>query len=206
MLIRKWSTSGRHRYEMKTVNLHFCGLQGYDVRTNLPCNSIPASTSHRPTHRPTPRSYRTPTRHMVTTSSVSVACCRDCLWIYGAEHQRRVPSALLPVPARRGEGPALALIRGVYCVSARTFKGSRKGDRRQDRPEKIRIVSMPVRRLLSEPSGGFGVTEREGIGVTERETTPFSLLSFDSGSQRGATQSVLRLLGKKVVPWEQGVE
>lgn len=44
------------------------------------------------------------------------------------------------------------------------------------------MVSMPERKFDSDPSGGFGVTEREGIGVTEREMTPDSLLSFDSGT------------------------
>ena len=56
----------------------------------------------------------------------------------------------------------------------------------------MRIVSIPVR--ISPPSGGFGVTEREGIGVTEREITPFSLLSFDSAERgRAGEQSVLRV-------------
>ena len=40
------------------------------------------------------------------------------------------------------------------------------------------MVSIPVRRLASPLSGGFGVTEREGMGVTEREEAPFSFVSF----------------------------
>lgn len=47
------------------------------------------------------------------------------------------------------------------------------------RPENMRIVRRPWRRLFSEASGGLGVTARDGIGVTERDTTPFSLLSLD---------------------------
>ena len=50
-------------------------------------------------------------------------------------------------------------------------------------PEKMRMVRVPERKLFSAPSGGFGVTEREGMGVTEREPElrpPFSFVSFDS--------------------------
>lgn len=48
-------------------------------------------------------------------------------------------------------------------------------------PENIRMVNMPDREIFS-PFSGFGVVAREGgIGVTERETTPGSLVSFDSG-------------------------
>lgn len=42
------------------------------------------------------------------------------------------------------------------------------------------MVSMPDRNW-SDPWGGFGVVGREGMGVTDRDTTPFSLLSLDSG-------------------------
>lgn len=46
-------------------------------------------------------------------------------------------------------------------------------------PEKMRMVKVPERKLFSGASGGFGVTEREGMGVTERETAPFvSFVSF----------------------------
>ena len=49
------------------------------------------------------------------------------------------------------------------------------------------MVSVPERKLFSAPSGGFGVTEREGMGVTEREAPPFSLVSFvDSGGPLAA--------------------
>ena len=54
---------------------------------------------------------------------------------------------------------------------------------RSDLPENTRTVSIPDLKLFSDPSGGLGVTEREGIGVTERECAP-SLLSFDSGRQQ----------------------
>ena len=54
---------------------------------------------------------------------------------------------------------------------------------RSDLPENTRTVSIPDLKLFSDPSGGLGVTEREGIGVTERECAP-SLLSFDSGQQQ----------------------
>lgn len=50
-----------------------------------------------------------------------------------------------------------------------------------DVPEKTRTVSIPERKLFSDPSGGLGVTERDGIGVTEREWAP-SLLSFDDST------------------------
>ena len=51
-------------------------------------------------------------------------------------------------------------------------------------PEKMRMVRVPERKLFSAPSGGFGVTEREGMGVTEREAEPFSFVSFeDSGDE-----------------------
>ena len=44
------------------------------------------------------------------------------------------------------------------------------------------MVRVPERKLLSAPSGGLGVTEREGMGVTERELWPFSLWSFVSSA------------------------
>lgn len=44
----------------------------------------------------------------------------------------------------------------------------------------MRIVSIPEREMFSPP-GGFGVAARDGgTGVIERESTPASLLSFDS--------------------------
>ena len=45
-------------------------------------------------------------------------------------------------------------------------------------PEKMRMVKVPERKLFSGASGGFGVTEREGMGVTEREEALFSFVSF----------------------------
>lgn len=65
------------------------------------------------------------------------------------------------------------------------------------RPENMRIVRRPWRRLFSEASGGLGVTARDGIGVTERDTTPFSLLSLDSaqtGQHRSQTDTARRTL------------
>ena len=47
-------------------------------------------------------------------------------------------------------------------------------------PEKIRIVSIPERKLDSASScGGLGVVDLEGMGVMDLEN-PFSLRSFDS--------------------------
>ena len=40
------------------------------------------------------------------------------------------------------------------------------------------MVRVPERKVFSVPSGGLGVTEREGMGVTEREEAPFSFVSF----------------------------
>ena len=65
---------------------------------------------------------------------------------------------------------------------------------RSDLPENTRTVSIPDLKLFSDPSGGLGVTEREGIGVTERECAP-SLLSFDSGWQ----QKKLRVNGSVII-------
>ena len=45
------------------------------------------------------------------------------------------------------------------------------------------MVRVPERKLFSAPSGGLGVTEREGIGVTEREPPPFSFESFDDSGR-----------------------
>lgn len=42
------------------------------------------------------------------------------------------------------------------------------------------MVSIPDRKLLVSAFGGLGVVGREGMGVADRETTPFSLTSFDS--------------------------
>ena len=55
-------------------------------------------------------------------------------------------------------------------------------------PEKIRIVSIPDLKLFvpSVALGGFGVVGREGMGVAEREMTPFSLLSFDSVTNKSS--------------------
>ena len=46
----------------------------------------------------------------------------------------------------------------------------------------MRIVRVPERKLLSVPSGGLGVTDREGMGVTEREPFPFSFESFEDSA------------------------
>lgn len=57
------------------------------------------------------------------------------------------------------------------------------------------MVRVPERKLLSVPSGGFGVTEREGMGVTERETAPVSLVSFEDSRCPLAAHSVLETHG-----------
>ena len=50
-------------------------------------------------------------------------------------------------------------------------------------PEKIRIVSIPERKLASASScGGLGVVDLEGMGVMDLEN-PFSLRSFDSAKK-----------------------
>jgi hypothetical protein len=51
-------------------------------------------------------------------------------------------------------------------------------------PEKIRMVSIPERKLASASScGGLGVVDLEGMGVMDLEN-PFSLESFDSVGER----------------------
>ena len=50
-------------------------------------------------------------------------------------------------------------------------------------PEKIRMVSIPERKLASASSwGGLGVVDLEGMGVMDLEN-PFSLWSFDSAGR-----------------------
>ena len=50
-------------------------------------------------------------------------------------------------------------------------------------PEKMRMVSIPERKLDSASScGGLGVVDLEGMGVMDLEN-PFSLCSFDSAGR-----------------------
>lgn len=59
--------------------------------------------------------------------------------------------------------------------------GRRGRGRTRDIPEKMRMVSIPERKLDSASScGGLGVADLEGMGVMDLEN-PFSLWSFDSG-------------------------
>ena len=63
------------------------------------------------------------------------------------------------------------------------------------------MVRVPDLKLFSAPSGGFGVTEREGMGVTEREA-PFSFESFDSAGPMSVCCSIcgrdVRTLGAEL--------
>lgn len=55
-------------------------------------------------------------------------------------------------------------------------------------PEKIRMVSIPLLKLLASALGGLGVVGREGMGVADRETTPLSLVSLDSTEDRSVRE------------------
>jgi hypothetical protein len=68
-------------------------------------------------------------------------------------------------------------------VRARGFSQSEGGGERVAVPEKMRMVSIPERKLASASScGGLGVVDLEGMGVMDLEK-PFSLGSFDSAER-----------------------
>lgn len=78
--------------------------------------------------------------------------------------------------ARRGDKVERKII---WLIIRRGWKKSGSGCV----PEKIRMVSIPERKLDSASScGGLGVVDLEGIGVMDLEN-PFSLESFDSAER-----------------------
>ena len=81
-------------------------------------------------------------------------------------------------------------IRGWWRDQSGYVRGREREDGGGCVPEKIRMVSIPERKLDSASScGGLGVVDREGMGVMDLEN-PFSLWSFDSAREGESSRSI----------------